>query len=43
VAAGPSLTEVSGAAPLLEVWNKADRLDQCERTEAQRALYGEQA
>jgi len=25
-------------APILEVWNKADRLDQCERTEAQRAL-----
>jgi GTPase len=25
-------------APLLEVWNKADRLDRSERTEAQRAL-----
>jgi GTP-binding protein HflX len=25
-------------APILEVWNKADRLDGCERTEAQRAL-----
>ncbi|HKD57164.1 MAG TPA: GTPase HflX [Hyphomicrobiaceae bacterium] len=25
-------------APILEVWNKADRLDQCKRTEAQRAI-----
>jgi GTP-binding protein HflX len=25
-------------APILEVWNKADRLEGCERTEAQRAL-----
>ena len=25
-------------APILEVWNKADRLDRCGRTEAQRAL-----
>ncbi len=25
-------------APILEVWNKADRLDPCKRTEAQRAL-----